>query len=86
MPYSFLPHLAYIKKPNSKKKVNLIGGKGGDGGKSSGTGGTVSFPTTIKFAALAPYVASTGNNSVDVVTFISFDSSSLYAASVKTLI
>ncbi len=34
MPYSFLPHLAYIKKPNSKKKVNLIGGKGGDGGKS----------------------------------------------------
>jgi hypothetical protein len=53
---------------------------------ASGTGGTVSFPTTIKFAALAPYVASTGNNSVDVVTFISFDSSSLYAASVKTLI
>lgn len=53
---------------------------------ASGTAGTISFPTTIKFATLAPYVASTTNNSVDIVTFISFDSSSLYAASVKTLI
>jgi hypothetical protein len=53
---------------------------------ASGTAGTVVFPTNVKFPALVPYVASTGNNSVDIITFISFDSSSLFAAATKNLI
>jgi hypothetical protein len=48
--------------------------------------GTVSFPSTVKQVSGGSYVPSTGNGAVDIVTFISFDGSSLYLSNVKNLV
>jgi hypothetical protein len=48
--------------------------------------GTVSFPTSVKQVSGSSYVPSTGTGPVDIVTFISFDASSLYLSNVKNLI
>ena len=47
--------------------------------------GTVSFPTTVKQVSGSAYVPTT-TTSKDIITLISFDSSSLYLANVKNLI
>ena len=49
--------------------------------------GTISFPSTFKFPEVAPYTASLLSNSVDVVTFITFeDTGSIYSVAVKGLV
>jgi len=49
--------------------------------------GTISFPSTFKFPEVAPYTASLLSNSVDVVTFITFeDTGSIYSVAVKRLV
>jgi hypothetical protein len=48
--------------------------------------GTVSFPTSVKQVSGSSYVPSTGAGPVDIVTFISFDASSLYLSNVKNLV
>ena len=45
---------------------------------------TVSFPTSVKQASGATYTPTT-TTGVDIVTFISFDASSLYLSNVKNL-
>jgi hypothetical protein len=46
---------------------------------------TVSFPTSVKQVSGSAYVPTTAT-STDVVTFIAFDTASLYLANVKNLI
>lgn len=53
--------------------------------QNSGTAGTISFPSSVKFAGGTDYVASTGLNAVDVLTLVSFDGTSLLATAVKNL-
>ena len=48
--------------------------------------GTVSFPTSVKQVSGSSYVPSTGTGPQDIVTFISFDTSSLYLSNVKNLV
>ena len=48
--------------------------------------GTVSFPTSVKQVSGSSYTPSVGSGPVDIVTFISFDASSLYLSNVKNLI
>jgi len=48
--------------------------------------GTVSFPTSVKQVSGSSYVPSVGTGPQDVVTFISFDASSLYLSNVKNLV
>ena len=48
--------------------------------------GTVSFPTSVKQVSGSSYVPSVGAGPVDIVTFISFDASSLYLSNVKNLV
>lgn len=48
--------------------------------------GTISFPTSVKQVSGSSYVPSTGAGPVDIVTFISFDASSLYLSNVKNLV
>jgi hypothetical protein len=48
--------------------------------------GTVSFPTSVKQVSGSSYVPSTGAGPQDIVTFISFDASSLYLSNVKNLV
>jgi hypothetical protein len=52
----------------------------------TGSASTVRFSNVVKFPALLPYTASAGNNSNDIITFISFDSSSIFASAIKNLI
>jgi len=47
--------------------------------------GTVNFPSSVKQVSGSVYVPTTGT-SVDVITMVSFDASSLYLANVKNLI
>jgi hypothetical protein len=47
--------------------------------------GSVSYPSTFKFASGLPYSASLNSASVDIMTFITFDTGSIYAASIKNL-
>jgi hypothetical protein len=47
--------------------------------------GTVSFPTTVKQVSGSAYVPTT-TTGVDIVTFIAFDSSSLFLSNVKNLV
>ena len=47
--------------------------------------GTVSFPSSIKQASGSAYVPTT-TTGVDIVTFISFDTSSLFLSNIKNLI
>jgi hypothetical protein len=48
--------------------------------------GTVSFPSSVKQVSGSAYVPTTGAGPVDIVTFISFDSTSLYLSNVKNLV
>lgn len=48
--------------------------------------GTVSFPSSVKQVSGSAYVPTTGSAPVDVVTFISFDTSALYLSNIKNLI
>lgn len=50
------------------------------------TTGSLSYPSNIKFANALAYSASSVANAVDVVTFVSFDSTNLLAASTKNLV
>jgi hypothetical protein len=47
--------------------------------------GSISYPSTFKFASGLPYSASLNSSSVDILTFITFDTGSIYAASIKNL-
>jgi hypothetical protein len=47
--------------------------------------GSVSYPSTFKFASGLPYSASLNSASVDIMTFITFNTGSIYAASIKNL-
>jgi len=49
------------------------------------TAGTISFPSSIKFAGGTDYVASTGLGAIDVLTLVSFDGTNLLATAVKNL-
>ena len=54
---------------------------------SAGTGSVVRLGSSIKFPSLnTPYSASSATSSVDILTFISFDSSSLFGSAVKNFI
>jgi hypothetical protein len=48
--------------------------------------GTVSFPSSVDQVSGSAYVASVGSGPVDIVTLISFDTSSLYLSNVKNLV
>ena len=48
--------------------------------------GTVSFPSSVKQVSGSSYVPSVGTGPQDIVTFISFDASSLYLSNVKNLV
>jgi hypothetical protein len=48
--------------------------------------GTITFGSSIEQPATNPYSATTSANAVDILTFISFDSSSLYTAAIKNLV
>lgn len=48
--------------------------------------GTVSFPSSVKQVSGSIYTPTTGSGPVDIVTFISFDASSLYLSNVKNLV
>jgi len=53
--------------------------------QNSGTAGTISFPSSVKFAGGTDYVATTSLSAVDVLTLVSFDGTSLLATAVKNL-
>ena len=46
---------------------------------------TVSFPTSVKQPSGSAYIPTT-TTSVDILTFISYDASTLYVANVKNMI
>jgi hypothetical protein len=48
--------------------------------------GSITFPTTFKFPSGSSYVPSAVTSSKDIVTFITVDTSTIYASSVKNLI
>jgi hypothetical protein len=51
---------------------------------SAGTGSVVRLASSIKLSSFnSPYTASTSINSIDIITFISFDSSSLFGSAIK---
>ena len=50
------------------------------------TPGTVTYPPAMKFPSGSAYTASTTANAIDVITFISFDNSTVLASSVKNMI
>ncbi len=47
--------------------------------------GTVSFAPTIKISQFSPYIATPISSSVDVISFLSFDTSAIYGAAVNNL-
>jgi len=50
------------------------------------TSGSLNYTSSIKFPNGLPYSASATSSVVDLISFISFDSSTLYATSLKNLI
>ena len=52
---------------------------------SAGTG-TVAFPSSVKQVSGSLYVPTASPNAVDIVTFISYDSTNLYLSNVKNFI
>ena len=52
---------------------------------SPGTG-SISFPSSVKQVSGSAYVPTAATSSVDVVTFISFDSSNLYLSNIKNFV
>jgi hypothetical protein len=49
-------------------------------------GGVLTYPSSIKQVSGSSYVPTATGSAVDIVTFISFDSSSLYLSNVKNLV
>lgn len=54
--------------------------------QASTLSGSITFPTTFKFPSGSSYVPSAVTSSKDIVTFITVDTSTIYASSVKNLI
>jgi hypothetical protein len=50
------------------------------------TPGTVTYPPAVKFATGNAYTASTTAGATDIITFVTFDNSTVYANSVKALV
>jgi hypothetical protein len=50
------------------------------------TTSSLSYPTTIKFPNFGQYSASLVPNAVDIVTFVTFDNSTIYGVNVKNMI
>jgi hypothetical protein len=50
------------------------------------TPGTISYPSSIKFADGSPYTASITSGAVDVLSFISFDNSTLFGAAANKMV
>jgi cytoskeletal protein CcmA (bactofilin family) len=50
------------------------------------TTGSLTYPSNIKFSNALAYSASSVSNAVDVITFVSFDTTNLLAASTKNLV
>jgi hypothetical protein len=48
--------------------------------------GTVSFSPAIKFPSGSAYTASVGDNQTDIITFITYDTQTVFASSVKNMI
>ena len=48
--------------------------------------GTVSFPASVKQVSGSAYVPTVGPSAVDVITFISFDSTNLYLSNIKNFV
>jgi hypothetical protein len=53
---------------------------------TTGVSSTVSFPSYIKQPSGSSYVPSGSSGNKDILTFVSFDASTLYVASTKNLI
>ena len=53
---------------------------------TTGTLSTASFASNVKFATGSTYVPTQINGATDIITFISFDNSIIYASSIKTLV
>jgi hypothetical protein len=48
--------------------------------------GSVTYPTSIKLPSSAPYVATAITSAVDILTFVSYDTSSLFAVATNRLV
>jgi hypothetical protein len=48
--------------------------------------GSITFPTTFKFPSGSSYVPSAVTSSKDIVTFITVDTSTIFASAVKNLV
>ena len=46
--------------------------------QASGGGGTIQFPSNVKYPTGFQYNATPSANAVDIITFLSFDTASLY--------
>ena len=53
--------------------------------QSTSSFGTVTFAPSIKLSQFAPYIATPISSSVDVLTFVSFDTTAIYGAAVNNL-
>jgi len=53
---------------------------------AAGTGGTVGYSTNIKFPAAFPYIVTPTNGAIDILSFQSYDSSTLFGVAVNTMI
>ena len=53
---------------------------------TAGTLSSASFDSSVKFATGSTYVPTQINGAKDILTFISFDNTSLYASYIKTLV
>jgi DNA-dependent RNA polymerase auxiliary subunit epsilon/cytoskeletal protein CcmA (bactofilin family) len=52
----------------------------------TGSGGTVGYSTSIKFPQAFPYIVTPTNGAIDILSFQSYDSSSLFGVAVNTMI
>ena len=74
---------------NASTRINLTNIKPGQTANlilTTGTLSTASFATNVKFATGSIYVPTQINGATDIITFISFDNSTIYASSIKTLV
>jgi hypothetical protein len=65
---------------NPGQTVNILVTQG-----SAGTG-TVSFPSIVKQVTGSLYTGSAVANAIDIVTMITFDASTVYVSSIRTLV
>ena len=54
--------------------------------QASSLSGSLVFPSTFKFASGSAYIPSAVASATDIVTFLTVDTSTIYASSVKNLI